>query len=101
MVDAVMSAVEQVPVRFQLMHNYPNPFNPETSIKFSVAQTGMTTLVVRNVLGQEVGELYHGIAEAGRYYTVRFSGRNLASGVYFYRLQSGTKVEIQKMLLTK
>ena len=92
---------ELAPMQFVLFQNYPNPFNPETEIKFSVETTGKTTLRVYNVLGQEVTTLFSEIAEAGRYYKVRFKGTNYATGVYFCRLQSGSKSAVTKLLLLK
>jgi hypothetical protein len=91
----------ELPKQFVLLQNYPNPFNPSTEIKFSVEATDRATLEVFNTLGQKVATLFDDVAEAGRYYRVRFSGENLSSGVYFYRLQSGTKSELKRLLLLK
>lgn len=88
------------PVSFVLMQNFPNPFNPLTHIQFSLPITQMTTLKVYNMLGQEVATLVNEIKEPGTH-TVAFDGNRLASGVYAYRLQSGTSVSIRKMLLLK
>jgi hypothetical protein len=89
------------PVEFRLYQNYPNPFNPETQIRFSVATTGPATLTVFNALGQQVATLFNEVAEVGRFYVIRFSGRDLASGFYFYRLQSGGQTGLKKLLLVK
>lgn len=89
------------PLEFSLKQNYPNPFNPMTTIKFSVAQTGPATLDVYNILGQKVMTLFDGIAEAGHYHIVKFDGGNLSSGLYFYRLRSGTQSALQRMALVK
>jgi hypothetical protein len=97
----LMSVIENAPHEFKLMQNYPNPFNPETKIKFSVENTAHTTMHVYNVIGQHVATLFDGIAEAGRYYTVRLDGSGLASGLYFYRLDSGKKSDLKKMMLIK
>jgi len=86
---------------FALKQNYPNPFNPSTEIKFSVETLGRATLEVYNIAGQKVATLFDGVAEPGQYYKVRFSGGNLASGVYLYRLQSGTRTDVKKLLLLK
>ena len=97
----VLSVVENAPREFRLMQNYPNPFNPETKIKFSVENTAHTTMHIYNIIGQHVATLFDGIAEAGRYYTVRLDGAGLASGLYFYRLDSGKKSDLKKMMLLK
>jgi pectate lyase len=100
-VDVLTGVPESVVHEFALHQNYPNPFNPETSIRFTVAQTAMATLVVYNMLGQEVATLFNDVAEAGRNYVVQFSGSQLATGVYFYRLQSSGKSELRKFVLLK
>jgi hypothetical protein len=95
------SVVEPAPIEFSLAQNYPNPFNPETEIKFAVETSGLTTIRLYNSIGQEVATLFNGLAEPGKYYKVRVNGSRLASGTYFYRLQSGTKSDLKKMLLLK
>ena len=102
-----VTAVEKVasagPQRFALDQNYPNPFNSGTVIRFAVPTSGEAELAVYNLAGQKVTSLVHGPREAGSY-TLRWDGRNgagheLASGVYFYRLQAGDQVETRKLLL--
>jgi len=99
--SVLAGVVEAAPLVFQLRQNYPNPFNPATTVKFSVESNALTTLTVYNSLGQEVATLFEGMAEAGRYYQARLDGRNLASGVYLYRLVSGKNVDVKRMLLLK
>jgi hypothetical protein len=89
------------PEVFALSQNYPNPFNPTTRIQFSVEQTAHATLIVYNILGDQVATLFTGTAEAGKSYTVAFDGSNLANGAYFCRLVSGEKTELKKMILLK
>ena len=89
------------PKEFHLFQNYPNPFNPSTALKFSVETDGRTTLRVYNILGQVVATLFDEVARAGQYYTVHFNGASLASGVYFFRLQTQSKSDLKKMLLMK
>lgn len=89
------------PPVFSLQQNYPNPFNPSTEIRFSVEATAPTTLFVYNVLGQQVTTLFHDIAQAGHDYKVKLDGSHLASGIYFYRLQSNGRTNLKKMLLVK
>jgi hypothetical protein len=88
------------PVSFKLEQNYPNPFNPQTHIKYDVAKTGPVNLSVYNVAGQRIRTLVNKVQERGNY-RVTFSGEGLASGVYFYRLQTGRFVETRKMILTR
>ena len=95
------SVKETAPVVFALMQNNPNPFNPESEIKFSVEKSGRATLQVFNIAGQLVATLFDEVAEAGQYYHIRFGSSNLASGVYFYRLQSFNKTDVRKMLLVR
>lgn len=95
------TSIVEVPKQFVLWQNYPNPFNPSTEIKFSVEATDRTALEVFNVLGQKVATLFDDVAESGQYYKVRFDGGNVASGVYFYRLQGGTRSELKKLILLK
>jgi hypothetical protein len=100
-VDVVTSVSETAPREFALSQNYPNPFNPSTEIKFSVDNTSRATLEVFNLLGQKVLTLFDDVAEAGQYYTVRLNAANLASGVYLYRLQTGMRSELKRMILLK
>jgi len=66
--------------------NYPNPFNPSTTIRYGLPHKSAVQLTVCRALGQQVAVLVQGEEEAG-YHEVRFEGVNFASGVYFYRLQ--------------
>lgn len=85
---------------FNLQQNYPNPFNPNTKIKYSISEQSYVTLKVYNFIGEEVANLFEGLKHAGNY-TVTFNGNKLTSGVYFYRLQSGSFVQTKKMILLK
>jgi hypothetical protein len=87
--------------RLVLAQNYPNPFNPSTVIEFVIPQSSSASVKVYNLLGQEVATLFEGNAEPRTIYTVRFDGSRMASGLYFYRLQSSGKVEIKPMILIK
>jgi beta-lactamase superfamily II metal-dependent hydrolase len=89
------------PDKVVLAQNYPNPFNPSTVIEFVVPKTGLASLKVYNVLGQEVRTLFEGVAEAGKIHAARFDATNLASGIYFYRLRSSEKVETKRMMVLK
>jgi hypothetical protein len=91
----------RVPHVFALDQNYPNPFNPTTQIKFSVAMAGPATVEMFDILGQKVKTLFNENAEPGKYYNLQVDGATMASGVYFYRLQSGARLDTRKMLLLK
>ena len=85
---------------FALFHNYPNPFNPVTTIKFSIPETQQVTLKVYNLMGREVVTLVDQKLQAG-YHTTKWHAGNMASGIYFYKLMSEKKAIKQKMLLLK
>ncbi|MBK6911178.1 MAG: T9SS type A sorting domain-containing protein [bacterium] len=85
---------------FKLHQNFPNPFNPETTIEVEIAEDGPAELVVFDVLGQQVATPLNGNLTRGRY-SVLFDGRDLPSGVYFYQLSAGSFVDQKKMVLLK
>ncbi len=85
---------------FKLAQNFPNPFNPSTSIKFTVKKATEVTLDVFNVLGEKVATLINGKVKAGET-VAAFDGTNFSSGVYFYQLTAGDFVKTHKMLLVK
>ncbi len=97
---ALANGEAELPATFALEQNFPNPFNPTTQIPFSLPTAGEVNLTVYNVLGQEVARLVDGFRAAGEY-TVEFDGGNLASGIYFYRLQTGTESVTKRMVLIK
>jgi type IX secretion system substrate protein len=85
---------------FALNQNYPNPFNPSTEIKFESFSAGDVKLAVYNSAGQRIAVLVNGYLDAGLH-RFTFNGSNLASGIYFYKLTSGTYSEAKKMLMIK
>jgi len=95
-----------LPTRYALYQNYPNPSNYKTTIKYDVpVNTRMITLKVFNLLGQEVRTLVNGKKSPGRY-SVAWDGKDnsgglVASGTYFYVLESGDFIQVKKMTLTK
>ncbi len=90
----------QLPTKFFLSQNYPNPFNPITTIEFQIAEFGFVSLKVYDVLGREVANLVNEEKSAGNY-EINWNAQNLPSGVYFYKLQIGSFIEIKKMVLLK
>lgn len=91
---------QQQPRKFQLSENYPNPFNPSTTIQFNLLQAGEVQLSVYNILGRKVETLVDGVHRAGRH-TVTFNAGNLSSGVYIYRLKTNGYSQSRRMLLMK
>jgi Tol biopolymer transport system component len=91
---------KEIPTTFSLSQNYPNPFNPSTTIKYGLPKDVKVTLEVYNILGQRVAMLVDEEQKAG-YYEVVFQNANLASGVYFYRIQASMFSEIRKMVLVR
>jgi hypothetical protein len=85
---------------FELFQNYPNPFNPNTTISFSLKNSGLTRLSVYDILGREVQVLLNDELSAGNY-KINFDGQNLSSGIYIYKLESGSFVQSKRMLLLK
>ena len=89
-----------LPEKFALAQNYPNPFNPSTTIRYSLPQRSHVTLSVYNTLGQQVAQLVNADIDAGNH-DIQFNASNLASGVYFYRIQAGSYVETRKLVLIR
>lgn len=91
---------ESVPDRFDLFNNYPNPFNPETKIKFDLPQNSIVALKIYDISGREVAELINNKLDAGSY-VINFKADKLSSGIYFYRLIAGNFISTKKMILLK
>ncbi|MEX2600824.1 MAG: MXAN_6640 family putative metalloprotease [Balneolaceae bacterium] len=93
--------IEQVsPEELTLSQNYPNPFYPTTRIRFGVERPGQVRLEIYDLMGRRVQTLENSHVEAG-FHEVRFDGRGLASGVYFYQIVSGGESRARKMLLVR
>jgi len=87
-------------VDFKLEQNYPNPFNPSTKIRFSIPESNKTSLIIFDVLGNEITVLINRELSVGEY-EADFNGSFLPSGIYFYKLTSGRHTQIRKMILIK
>ncbi|MBP1655787.1 MAG: hypothetical protein H6Q31_388 [Bacteroidetes bacterium] len=85
---------------YKLLHNYPNPFNPSTTIAYVLSRSSHVTLSVFDVLGREVAVLVNDEMDAG-YHEATFDASHFSSGMYLYRLQSGDFVSTMKMLLVR
>jgi hypothetical protein len=95
----------ETPSEFSLSENYPNPFNPETEISFSLPERTQVSLVIYNMLGEKVKTLVNQTMDAGTY-SAHWNGKDeaensLASGIYFYRLKTESFDQTRKMVLMK
>lgn len=96
----VLSSTHGVPNEYSLNQNYPNPFNPTTVITYDIAKRSHVMLTVYDVLGREVAVLVNADKSPGEYQAT-FNGSDLASGVYFYRIQAGKYSSTKKLVLVK
>ena len=85
---------------YLLYHNYPNPFNPTTTIRYEIPQDGVVTIDIYDILGQKVKTLINEFQKADRY-EINFNGIGLASGVYIYRMKVNDFIESKKMVLVR
>jgi protocatechuate 3,4-dioxygenase beta subunit len=97
--DVTRTSIQQ-PTQFMLEQNYPNPFNPSTTINYTLNQSGIVTLKVYNLIGQEVYTLVDGFQNAGSY-RITFNAQDLSSGIYFYRLKGQSTIQTRKMILLR
>jgi hypothetical protein len=95
-----VKAVDNQPKQITLLQNYPNPFNPSTTIPYQLVKSGHTRLTVLNVLGQKVATLINEEQSAGSHFVV-WNASGIASGVYFYRLESGAQTVVKKLVLLR
>ncbi len=89
-----------IPTRFSLNQNFPNPFNPVTSIQYAIANKQFVTLKVYDILGKEITTLVNENKEAGNY-SIDFNAAELPSGVYIYQLTTPGFIQARKMILAK
>lgn len=89
-----------IPTVYELKQNFPNPFNPATKINFSIPKQGFVSLKIYDITGRLISQLVNEMKSPG-YYSVDFNAANLASGAYFYRLESADFVDVKRMMLVK
>jgi hypothetical protein len=89
-----------MPTEYALAQNYPNPFNPSTTIRYALPAQSHVTLTIYNTLGEIVKELVNGEMDAG-YHEVIFDASHLSSGVYLYRIEAGTFVNVKKLVVLR
>jgi len=89
-----------LPTKYTLSQPYPNPFNPATTIKFSIPQTEFVTVKVYNIAGHEITTLINDELSIGNH-TIKWNGSRQPSGVYFVKIESGGFVQTKKMVLLK
>jgi aminopeptidase N len=90
----------EVPLKYNLYNNYPNPFNPVTNIKFDIAKKSNVSLIIFDIQGREVEKLVNNEMMPGSY-IVDWNAQSYASGIYFYRIITGDFTECKKMILVK
>ena len=97
---SVNQSGSEMPDNFYLNQNFPNPFNPTTSLEFGISELGLVSLKVYDISGKEVMTLVNEVKQAG-FYTVNFNGADLSNGIYFYTLSAGSFIATKRMLLIK
>lgn len=105
-VDEALANVSLVPEKFELSQNFPNPFNPTTSIRYGLPAAEKVTIRIYDLLGREVRTLVHGDLQKSGYHVTSWNGRDkneipVASGVYIYRIKAGKFSQSKKMILVK
>ena len=98
--SSIVEAEFNVPRDFALHQNYPNPFNPSTTIKFAVPKTSLVNIKIYDLTGQEVASIVNEVKEAGTY-EIKFDARNLASGIYLYRMIADNFTSVKKFNVLK
>jgi hypothetical protein len=98
--DLLSSTDQETPVAFDLSEPYPNPFNPVTTFQFSLPEEALVQLNVYNVGGRKISTLIDGLRQAG-IHQISFDGSHLSSGIYVYRLETGSYTQTGKLVLMK
>lgn len=91
---------DMLPKEFKLHQNFPNPFNPGTTINYDIAKPCQVNLKIYNILGKEVASLVDEMKEPG-YYSTSWSSETVASGIYFYRIETKDFVQVKKLMIIK
>jgi hypothetical protein len=99
-ITGIVKRKENVPAAFLLEQNFPNPFNPTTTINFSISNNSYVSLKILDNSGKEVRTLVNGVKPRGNY-QIEFDASKLPSGIYYYRLQSGDFSETKKLILLR
>jgi len=97
---SVKSEDSGLPTKYTLLQSYPNPFNPSTTIEYALPISGEVSLIIYNLLGEELARLVNGQQDAG-FHKATWNASNMSSGIYFYRLTAGDFIQTKKMLLLK
>jgi hypothetical protein len=95
-----ISGNPDVPGKFSLSQNYPNPFNPTTKIEYGIPKSGLVTIRIFDVLGRAVSTLVNEHKNPG-YYSIDFNASDLSSGVYYYKLESGSFTDVKRLTIIK
>lgn len=93
--------ISEVVSDYKLFQNFPNPFNPETNIKFSLSENTGVSIRIYDINGRLVRILINNVKLSAGIYSVTFDAKNLSSGIYFYKFEAGNFIDIKKMILTK
>jgi len=89
-------------ISYNLAQNFPNPFNPETQISFSIAKEGFVKVILYDILGKQVATLFNQYRTPGTYrIELNAESYRMASGIYYYRIESNGFTDIKKMMLVK
>ena len=105
-VEEQVATYQEIPQTFELSQNFPNPFNPSTTIRYGLPRAEKVTLKIYNILGEEIAELVSDEQKQAGYHAAVWDGRNrqgniVASGLYFYRIKAGDFIQTRKMLLVQ
>jgi parallel beta-helix repeat protein len=100
LITGIFDNMPSIPDRFMLLQNYPNPFNAQTTIRFTIPEPQNVRLTIYDLLGRRVEVLVDDYMQAG-VHAITFDASHLSSGVYFYRMESGDRIETKRMVLLK
>jgi predicted nucleotidyltransferase len=92
--------INKTPTEYELTQNFPNPFNPTTTVRYSIIKPGLVRIIIYDIMGKEVKTLVNEFKQVGTY-EVQFNASEIASGIYLYRIESGSFIQTKKMILLK